>query len=230
MVIPLLSKSKFLAGLQCPLRLWYVCYEPDLAAPLTPSQKALFSMGQRVGELARQRYPGGVLIGQNHFHHDDAVRSTREALNGPRTPAIYEAAFTFDGIRIRVDVLERSHGESWNFVEVKSGTSVKEENVYDVAVQYYVLRGIGLNIGQAGILHLNREYVYEGRGLDLMRLFTFSDLKERVAKVQPEIASKIQDLKAPIHANSSIIVGRTCPITGSRSSGDCGENNSRISP
>ncbi len=197
-MVPPLSKSKFLAGLQCPLRLWYACHEPDLASPLSLSQRAILAMGQRVGELARDRYPGGVLIRENHLHHEKAVRSTREALNTPSTFVIYEAAFTFDEVRIRADILERSKGKLWNLVEVKSGTSVKEENVYDVAVQYYVLTGIGLEVDRAGILHLNREYLYDGRELDLGGLFTFTDLRERIAEMQPEIASEIRDFRATL--------------------------------
>ncbi|NIQ37009.1 MAG: DUF2779 domain-containing protein [Proteobacteria bacterium] len=196
MIVPPLSKSRFLAGLQCPLRLWHASYEPDLASPLSPSQKALFSMGHRVGELARGRYPGGVLIKEQHFRHDDAVRSTIEALGRSDVPAIYEGAFTFDEIRIRVDVLERSGDKSWNLIEVKSGTSVKEENVYDAALQYYVLDGVGLAVNRAGVLHLNRDYLYDGEKLDLTALFQFEDLGERLVQMQGDISEKIQDLKA----------------------------------
>ena len=59
---PLLSKSRFLAGLQCPLRLWYQCYDRQLAREIPPGQQALFDSGHEVGELATRRYPGGRLI------------------------------------------------------------------------------------------------------------------------------------------------------------------------
>jgi hypothetical protein len=196
MPIPLLSKSRFLAGLQCPLRLWYASFEPDLASEPSSFQKALFDTGHRVGKLARERYPGGVLITEDHRHHQDAIRSTREALNSPQVSSIFEAAFTFDDIRIRTDILERAGRQLWNLIEVKSGTSVKDENVYDVAIQYYVLHGLGFEVRQAGILNLNREYLYDGRKLDLKELFVFTDLKERVREMQEEIASEIQNLKA----------------------------------
>jgi hypothetical protein len=110
--------------------------------------------------------------------------------------AIFEAAFTFEDVRIRTDILERSDTGSWNLIEAKSGTSVKDENVYDVAVQYYVLHGLGIELRQAGILTLNREYLYDGRKLDLNELFTFTDLKEQVVEMQEEIATEIRDLKS----------------------------------
>ncbi|MBW2055956.1 MAG: DUF2779 domain-containing protein [Deltaproteobacteria bacterium] len=191
----LLSKSRFLAGIQCPLRLWYLIHEPGLASEPSPFQQALFRTGRRVGELARKRYPGGVLIEEAAFRHEEAIRSTREAVRDRRVPAIFEGAFAFDGVRIRTDILERSGGASWNLVEVKSGTSVKEENIYDLAVQYYVLKGLGFDIERAGILHVNREYLYDGRELDLEAFFVFIDLKGRVARMEEEIGSIIGNLK-----------------------------------
>ena len=49
---PMLSKSRFLAGLQCPLRLWYQCYNRDLATPVSPSRQAILdssSLGKAQG-------------------------------------------------------------------------------------------------------------------------------------------------------------------------------------
>ncbi|MCK4728032.1 MAG: hypothetical protein KAT27_03835 [Desulfobacterales bacterium] len=42
--IPKLSKSRFVAGLQCPLRLWHLCYNPDLAPKVSPVQQAGFQV------------------------------------------------------------------------------------------------------------------------------------------------------------------------------------------
>jgi hypothetical protein len=49
---PILSKSRFLAGMQCPLRLWYQCYYPVLAGEPSRAQKARTETGQDVGRLA----------------------------------------------------------------------------------------------------------------------------------------------------------------------------------
>lgn len=136
------------------------------------------------------------MIRENHFHHDDAVQSTVEAMKRPEIPAIFEGAFTFDAIRIRVDILERAGDSRWNLVEVKSGTSVKDENIYDVAIQDYVMAGLGIETKQAGILTLNREYVYDGQELNLEALFTFTDLKHQLDDMQHEISGEIRDLKA----------------------------------
>jgi predicted RecB family nuclease len=192
--VPMLSKSRFLAGLHCPLNLWYQCYNRDLASEASPAQQAIFDMGHEVGRLATQLYQGGVLIKEDHMHHREAVQSTLLAMKDPNVGAIYEAAFISDGVRIRVDILERLNDGAWNLIEVKSATSVKDLYLPDVAVQYHVLRGSGLNIRTAAILHLNNQYVYDGKQLDLNGLFTFSDLAEEVLDLQNDIPSQLAEL------------------------------------
>ena len=200
---PVLSKSRFIAGLQCPLRLWTLCHEREKASPPSSFQKALFETGKRVGALARRRYPGGVLINNTGLRHEEAVRETRRVLTRPEVPAVYEGAFAWDDVRIRADILERCGGKTWNLIEVKSGTSVKDEHLYDVAVQYYVLIGAGLPVGKAGILCLNSAYVYDGQDLDLETLFRLTDLTEPVREIQDDIRVQVQALKALVRRRTA---------------------------
>ena len=193
--VPMLSKSRFLAGLQCHLRLWYQCFERELIPEVPPSQQAIFDAGHEVGELATQLFPGGILIDEPYFLHKQAVQSTLQAMQDPDVKSIYEAAFAHDGVRIRVDVLERLDDGSWNLVEVKSSTSIKEVYYPDVAVQFYVLEGCGLKINRAGILHINNQYIYDGQNLDLESLFSFGDLTDETMSMQPEIPGQLEELK-----------------------------------
>jgi predicted RecB family nuclease len=194
----MLSKSRFLAGLQCHLKLWYQCFERELIPKVPPSQQAIFDAGHEVGELAMQLFPGGILIDAPYYLHKQAVQSTIKAMQDPDVKSIYEAAFVYDGVRIRADVLERLDDGSWNLVEVKSSTSVKEVYYPDVAVQYYVLEGSGLKISRAGILHINNEYVYDGQNLDLESLFSFVDLTGEIIAMQAEIPGQLKELKVTL--------------------------------
>lgn len=204
--IPMLSKSRFLAGLQCHLRLWYQCYKRELIPEVPPYQQAIFDAGHEVGELATRLYPGGVLIEEDHFHHEAAVRSTRETMQDPHVKAIYEAAFLYDGVRIRVDILERTKDGAWNLVEVKSSTSVKDVYYPDVAVQYYVLAGCGLKIKRSGILRVNNQYVYDGQNLDLESLLTLDDLSDEISAMQPEIPAQLEKLKGMLATDGAPII------------------------
>ncbi len=55
--IPALSKSRFIAGLQCLKRLYLECYARDLGGPPDEVTKAVFEAGSAIGALARFRYP-----------------------------------------------------------------------------------------------------------------------------------------------------------------------------
>jgi len=193
---PGLSKSRFLAGLQCHLRLWYQSYEPQLASEISPAKQAIFDSAHEVEKLARQLYPAGLLIEENYLHHEEAVTSTAALMQDSKIQAIWEAAFLYDGVRVRADILERFGDGSWNLVEVKSSTSVKQVYLWDIAVQYYVLHGCAVRISRAGILHVNNQYVYDGSELDLDSIFTFADLTHQVLHFQDEIRSNLSDLKA----------------------------------
>ena len=97
---PQLSKTRFIDCLQCLKRLYLECYDRDLADPIDETQQAIFDTGIGVGELARQRFPGGRPIEERYFEHPLAVRTTETALADASVPAIFEGGFAFEKIRI----------------------------------------------------------------------------------------------------------------------------------
>ncbi len=185
----MLSKSRFLAGLQCQLRLWHECYNLELASGVSPVQQAVFDTGHEVGRLATQFYPEGVLIEEDHLHLKEAVHSTLKAMENPNLPAIYEAGFIHDGVRIRVDILERLSDGKWTLIEVKSSTSDKDIYLPDVAVQYHALKGSGLDIDKVILMHLNNQYVYDGKNIQLEQLFRRTDMTQRAIIYQKQVPS-----------------------------------------
>ena len=187
-----LSKSRFMAGLQCPLRLWYEVHQRDLATPPDTSRQAIFDRGTAIGELAQQRWPGGVLVGFNPWEREEAIAATQELMADPSVPAIYEAAIEHQGVFIRVDILARN-GEAWDLIEVKAATRA-EKPVFqdDIAVQHWVACGAGLAVQSAGILVLNRDYIYPGGEYDLDQLFAQVDATENCLEAADRIAGLVQ--------------------------------------
>ncbi len=204
--IPILSKTRYQAGLQCPLRLWHTCYNPELAAEISPVQQAIFDMGHRVGELATRVYPGGVLVEEDHLHHEEAVKTTLAAIEDPKVKAIYEAGFLYDDVRVRVDVLQRLKNGKWNLIEVKSSTRVKDEYVPDTGIQYYVLRGSGLDIERVFLMYINNQYVYDGKELDLKSLFSSADLTEEALAYKEEAPENLAHLKAMLADSDAPVI------------------------
>ncbi len=209
---PALSKSRFLAGMQCPLRLWYQCYNRELASPVTPAQQAIFDMGHEVGALATRKFAGGRLIEEDFLHHQQSVAATRAAMADPGVPALFEAGFFEDDVRVRADILERLHGGAWNLIEVKSATGVKDEHHTDVAIQLRVLRQAGVNVAGAFLMHIDKNYLYEGGTLDLDRFFSLADLTEVARELEEFVAADLAALKEMLAASAppAIAPSRHC--------------------
>jgi hypothetical protein len=104
---PRLSKSKFVAGVQCLKRLYLQVFEPEEAADNTPGTQVLLEQGQAVGREAQRAFPDGVLVAADHEHIPEALTETALLIDNRAVPAIFEAALEHNGVLVRVDILER---------------------------------------------------------------------------------------------------------------------------
>lgn len=191
--LPGLSKSRFLSGLQCPRQLWWRVHEPD-APELVPGPEleALLAQGRRVGEAARARFPGGVLVEGGQREVRERVERTRRAL-AEGAPAIFEASFLEDGVFVAADVLERLD-RGFALVEVKSTLEVKPVHLPDVAVQIHVLRRAGVEVARAEVMHLNRAC----RHPDLSNLFVREEVGREAELVLPILPERILSLRTAL--------------------------------
>lgn len=183
----LLTKTRFQYGRQCLRRLWLDCHRREEAAPSSPATLALFASGAEIGALARECFPGGVAVAARPWEHDAAVARTNELMQDPHVPAIFEAAFLHGGLRLRSDVLARGRRGRWRLIEVKSSIQPKEEHYWDVAVQRHALAGCGVPIESVCIMHVNRDYVYDGLRHDPGRLLVVTDVTDQVDALLPEV-------------------------------------------
>jgi len=211
-----LSKSRFVTGCQCHKLLWWTVHEPD-AVELQPDKvlQDLFDQGRQVGEAARARYPGGVLIDLPHHAGAERVAATRTLLDAG-APAIFEATFIADGTFVAIDVLEKQN-DGYRLTEVKSSSSQKEEHIPDVAVQARVAAACGVNITAADVLHLNKEFRHPDSG----DLFARTDVTAPVAAFLPQVSDEIarqrEMLAGPlpdVPIGAQCFEPRECPFIG----------------
>ncbi|MYF69908.1 MAG: DUF2779 domain-containing protein [Proteobacteria bacterium] len=194
--VPRLSKSRYMSGDQCHLKLWHDTHARELAAEPDDTLKAIFATGHEVGEMACRRYPGGRLVAHDHRHTADALAETRQLLEAGTASALFEPAFIHQGVLVRADVLERLPHSGWRLVEVKSTTRLKHLFVLDTAVQLWVLRGAGLDVREAGVLTLNRHYVYEGAEHDIDALFTLHPVTKEANALLDGIGTNVSAMLA----------------------------------
>lgn len=209
---PRLSKTRFLSGRQCHLRLWYEAYARELATPPDAATEAIFAAGHEVGALARKRFAGGILIEEDHLHGREAVRTTAALLAARSLDAIYEGGFEHANVLVRADILVRAHEGGWDLVEVKSGTRAKEVHDLDLAIQAWVLRGAGVELRRCAVLTLDRDYVWPGGAYDLEALFRLHDRTAVVDALLPGIGAEVASLHAMLKAARApdIAPGRHC--------------------
>lgn len=196
-----LSKSKFLSGLQCHKRLYLEITQPELAEPPDPSTQAILAMGRDVGLLARQRFPGGVLVPPSLRSREAAIAQTATLTQDMAVSAIFEGAFEHEGVVVRVDVLERIPAvdrsrSAWRLIEVKSSTRVKEVHLDDLAIQRHVLIGAGLDIAETCLMHIDTSYLYHGGAVDLEALFALKDVSAAVAERQGNVPQQLAAMKS----------------------------------
>jgi predicted RecB family nuclease len=187
-----LSKSRFIAGLQCLKRLYLEVHQPELAGELDEQSMAVFEQGHEVGRWAQKVFPGGVLIEAGHEEMDKALRQTEQLVIDNQHQAIFEATFTQDNILARVDILERRPRNKWRLIEVKSSTRLKDYYLYDVAIQRLILEGLGMKVVPC-LMHLNREYVYDGKQYELEKLFVIRDVTKEITALEQKVKDLVRE-------------------------------------
>ena len=210
--LPNLSKSRFISGSQCYLRLWYEVHAKDLATDPGTSLQAVFEAGHEVGELAHRCYPGGHFVAHDHFHIPDALAETSRLLKQGTVSSIFEGAVEYQGLLTRADIIERLPSGGWRLIEVKSSTRVKDVFVLDAAFQLHVLRGAGLDVHDVAVMTLDRSYVYDGNELDLTGLFKLHGVMDLCEELLATIGKEAREMQAIISESDppSIQTGDHC--------------------
>lgn len=204
-----LSKSTFIRGMQCEKSLYLHKKRPFLRDRLSPEQLAKFTRGHAVGVYARELVTGGRDLGAaSPFQMAASIRKTAEAVQ--RGQVIYEASFQYQGVRVALDILHPG-AKGWEAVEVKSSRAISDTYLWDASLQYYVIRGSGLDLNGFSIAHINPDYVRKGE-LDIHQLFTVVDVMEEVLRNQETVRGKVERFREVVNLSKSpdIAVGSHC--------------------
>jgi hypothetical protein len=198
----MLSKSRYTRGENCSKSLWLYVYKKE-EQYIPEATQAIFRRGTDAGELARQYFPNGKLAVLEALPGYASAKRTQELIRqGVET--IYEATFIYDDTLVAVDIMHKQDGK-WHLYEVKSTNSVKPEHIKDVAVQYYVAKGSGLDLHGAYLVHFNRDYVKRGELL-VRELFLPESILYGVTELLPEIKAKIPQLQQILKGDEPVIV------------------------
>jgi hypothetical protein len=141
----------------------------ELKDEVSEETQKRFDMGFDVGGLARQLFTGGEIVPYEGFSHS-AQMENDAVPDQAGVNTIYEAAFSYNGVFIKADILHCRNG-GWEIYEVKASTSLKDYHVNDASIQFYVISGTGLPVSKVFLVHINTDYVRRGE-IEADKLFT----------------------------------------------------------
>lgn len=207
----LISKSTFIRGNQCLKSLYLNKKRPFLRDKLSPEQRAKFTRGHKVGELAQQLFPGGIdMRPKSPSQYQKRVLEVGHVISTETHNTIYEATFQYNQLLAILDILVKKDGE-WSAYEVKSSLKISETYILDSAFQYYVITNSGLKLKDFFLIHIDPEYHFEGKP-DIEKLFKKVSIFNEVLELQDYIKEQSQKAKDTLFLEKSplIEVGPQC--------------------
>jgi hypothetical protein len=203
-----LSKTLFIRGLQCPKSLYLQKFRPELKEEVTPEKQRLFDSGSNVGILAQQLFPGGVNVPYEGLSYTQQIEKTQSLIQ-QGVDTIYEAAFSYQGVFVKCDILHLG-SDGWAIYEVKSSAKAEEYHFNDVSVQYYVVSGTGLPVAKTFLVHINKNYVRHGE-IEVDKLFAKVDVTDIAMEKRDFIKEELEKQLNMLDGDEPVIdIGAHC--------------------
>jgi hypothetical protein len=171
MVSRLLTKTKYMNGLQCPRLLWVAFNQSETLPETDIVSQHVFDQGHEVDELGKKLYPNGIDIPTDSFTKN--IQNTKEYLG-------------------KCILLPNGKG-AWELVEVKSSTEIKPEYYPDVAFQRYCCQKAGLTITKCQVAHVNNKYIKKG-DINPKEFFILEDVTKQVNSVAIGIENAVAEM------------------------------------
>ncbi|MCQ2261339.1 MAG: hypothetical protein MJZ77_08125 [Bacteroidales bacterium] len=135
----ILTKSKYIRGLQCVKAMYLDVYHPKLAR-YSPETLAKFRQGRAFERTFKGTFPDVVDISQRlRMRMDQYPVLTASLLQQEGPVTLFEAGFLYDGVLVLADVLHKQPDGSVVIYEVKNSGAVSDTFAHDVAIQHYVI-------------------------------------------------------------------------------------------
>ena len=153
-----LTKSRYKLGLECPNKLFFTKKANEFLNLKSEDSflMDLASGGFQVEELARMHYPEGILVEELDAYDYEVLAANTTGLLKRDNVVIFEAAFIYEGLFIRTDILVKK-GNQIELIEVKAKSYHPNDNhefagkngaikstwkpyLFDLAFQKYVVK------------------------------------------------------------------------------------------
>lgn len=203
----LLTKRKYMHGLQCLKYLWVTFGDPNLIPEPDMIAQHRFNEKKLVRELAQKLYPDGIKIPVDDFV--DNIEQTKVFIKH-RKP-LFDAGILANNIYSKIDILKPAGNNSWDIIEVKDALEIKAEYIPDLSFQKFCCQKAGLNIKKCFITYINKEYVRQGE-LAPEGIFKIEDITDKVEKDMEDIQQEIDEMFKVINTEKcpNTTIGQHC--------------------
>lgn len=203
----LLTKSKYIRGLQCEKALYLDVYQPRLARYSAETLKK-FRGGRNFEHAFKSTFPDGIdICARLRAQVDKYPALTAQLLQQEGEVVLFEAGFRYNEVLVLADVVHKSADGAITIYEVKNGKAVSDTFRQDVAVQHYVishaLRLLTTENLFAPPLQLTHFYVLYNDGADG---FAKEDLLEFAQGQVDDIAAHVERFKMVLQGSEPDIV------------------------
>ena len=200
----LLSKSKYIRGLQCDRALWLDVFNPRLAR-YTAEQMRRFDRGREFEYAFKATFPNGIDLSAELRRNVDAYPArTAELLDKGDGVVLFEAGFLYDDVLVLADVVHQNADGTLDIYEVKSGTALSETYRRDAALQHYVISHCR-SINKFCIVYNGSDGANGSNGFNIV------DLTEELAAQHEEIEKNIAAMKNILrHGEPATPTGQHC--------------------
>lgn len=167
-----ISKTDFRIYLECPLHFWAVSHAYEPATAPTAMDEFRRQQGQQVEALALEHLKEWT----NHAYAHASL--------------LWQQTYIHDLFLARTDALVHDENENcFDLYEIKSGSNVDKEDLYDIAFQAAVCRQT-IPLRKLHLVHLNKDYRREGE-LDMDALFLIEDVSAAVEEILTSIEAEM---------------------------------------
>ena len=203
----LLTKSRYLTGLQCSKYLWVKLNQPDKIPRHNASMQHRFNQGYLIGDFAKKLFHDGIDIPSDDFTNN--LKLTEDLLK-KRKP-LFEAGFMVENSFSRIDVLKPVGKDWWDIIEVKSSTKIKSVNISDISYQRYCCEKYGLKIRNCFLMNVNNEYIRQS-DIEPSGLLAMTKITDKVDRATNGIQKRIESMFSTIESNKCpvVTIGEQC--------------------
>lgn len=180
----LLTKSKFIRGLQCHKALYLDVFHREVGK-ISAETKMKFFKGRSFEATYKATFPTAIDVSARLGKRIDSYpKLTAELLAQEGEVILFEAGFKYNDVLVLADVVKKLPNGNLIIHEVKGGSHVSETYQHDVAIQYYVINQCCPHIDAFCIVH------NDGNGG-----FVIEDQLNYAISQQPTIEQQVIEMK-----------------------------------